>query len=139
MRWLKSGISLTATVASTYTWTVGTITNGITGAADASGAIIDQVLTNPGTIAGTVEYIVTPTSVTGTCEGPAYPITVTVNPTIHVSIAIIATANPVCSGNEVQFFATPSSSTNGSPLTYQWKVNGGEVEDECQQLYLHSC
>ena len=123
----STAIALEATVASNYTWTVGTITNGITGAADASGAIIDQVLTNPGTIAGTVEYIVTPTSVTGTCEGPAYPITVTVNPTIPVSIAIIATANPVCSGNEVQFFATPSSSTNGSPLTYQWKVNGGDV------------
>ena len=112
-------ISLTATVASNYTWTVGTITNGITGANPGSGNLIDEVLTNAGTIAGTVEYIVTPTSVTGTCEGPAYPITVTVNPTIHVSV-IITGQNQVCAGTEVLFASSPVNCGN-SP-TYAWKV-----------------
>jgi hypothetical protein len=38
-----------------------------------SGATINQTLTNPSNAtAGTVEYIVTPTSTTGTCTGAAF-------------------------------------------------------------------
>jgi hypothetical protein len=39
------------------------------------------VLTNPShSIAGTVEYLVTPTSTAGSCIGPTYSIIVTVDP-----------------------------------------------------------
>jgi hypothetical protein len=50
---------------------VGTITGGITGAAAGGGSTINQVLTNPSsTTAGTVQYIVTPTSTARTtCAG----------------------------------------------------------------------
>jgi hypothetical protein len=59
---------LTATAPSSFTWTIGTITGSITGATAGSGATINQTLTNPSNAtAGTVEYIVTPTSTTGTC------------------------------------------------------------------------
>ena len=78
----STGISLTASTSSTFSWTVGTITGGITGASAGSGSNINQVLTNPSnSTAGTVQYIVTPTSVTGGCPGSSYTITVTVNPT----------------------------------------------------------
>ncbi|MEI6899229.1 MAG: FISUMP domain-containing protein, partial [Bacteroidota bacterium] len=48
-----------------------------------------------------------------------------VNPIMPVSIAINASANPVCAGTTVNFSATP---TNGGTIPfYQWKVNGLNV------------
>lgn len=67
----------------TFTWTIGSITGGITGAsacASSCGTSIAQTLTNPGSAAGTVQYVVTPVSSLG-CTGAPYNITVTVNPT----------------------------------------------------------
>ncbi|MCX6249858.1 MAG: M6 family metalloprotease domain-containing protein [Bacteroidetes bacterium] len=49
-------------------------------------------------------------------------ITMTVNPLITVSVAISASANPVCAGTSVIYSATPTN--GGSTPTYQWKVNG---------------
>ncbi|MBK9356600.1 MAG: hypothetical protein IPN08_04275 [Bacteroidales bacterium] len=42
-----TGINLTSTIASNYSWTIGTITGGITGASAGSGNTINQVLSNP--------------------------------------------------------------------------------------------
>ncbi|MGV3527739.1 MAG: PKD-like domain-containing protein, partial [Flavisolibacter sp.] len=64
-----TNISLTSNIASTFSWTVGTVTGGITGATPGSGTSITQTLTNPGTTAGTVQYLVTPTSNPGGCAG----------------------------------------------------------------------
>jgi uncharacterized protein (TIGR02145 family) len=48
-----------------------------------------------------------------------------VNPLNPVSITILPSLNPVCSGNSVTFTATP---TNGGTLPlFQWKVNGINV------------
>ncbi len=109
------GIALTATVGSTYTWTVGTITGGITGAGAGSGPIINQILTNPGnTFAGTVKYIVTPTSTFGSCTGNPYTITVTVNPS-----PVVTTPNSVtiCSGK------TPNIGLMASvPSSFTWNI-----------------
>ena len=108
-------ISLTSSVPSTFTWTIGTITGGITGASAGSGPTIDQVLTNPSSVlAGSAEYLVTPTSVTGTCAGTPYTITVTVNPAPAVTNAVTAT---ICSGTSPNIALTASI-----PSTFTWTI-----------------
>jgi gliding motility-associated-like protein len=116
-----TGISLSSSVTSNYTWTVGTITGGITGASASSGSTINQALTNPsGTTSGSVEYLVVATSASGSCAAPTYTITVTVNPVPVVSNA--ATAS-ICSGT-----ATGIVLTSGLSSSYSWtigSVSGG--------------
>jgi gliding motility-associated-like protein len=108
-----TAINLTSgTASSTYTWTIGTV-NGVTGQSAGSGTSIAQTLTNSGTSAGTVQYIVTPTF--GGCAGTAKTITVTVNP-----VATITTTDPaaICSGA-----TTAISLTSGTgPVTYAWTI-----------------
>jgi gliding motility-associated-like protein len=114
-------INLTASAASTFTWTIGTVSGGITGATAGSGSLINQTLTNPSNAtAGSVQYIVTPTSVTGNCVGAAFTITVTVNPTPAVTNA---PATSVCTGTSPNISLTASASS-----TFSWTIgaiNGG--------------
>ncbi|MFY9311210.1 MAG: PKD-like domain-containing protein, partial [Bacteroidia bacterium] len=108
-------IALTATAASAFSWTIGAITGGITGASAGSGATINQTLTNPGNAsAGTVQYLVTPTTTSGSCTGAAYTITITVNPAPAMTNAATAT---ICSG------ASPNITlTSSVPSTYSWTI-----------------
>ncbi|MFC5625528.1 beta strand repeat-containing protein, partial [Algoriphagus winogradskyi] len=108
-------ISLTASVPSSFSWTIGTITGGITGASAGSGATINQTLTNPSNAtAGTVEFIVTPTSTTGSCPGAPYSITVTVNPTPAVTNPATAIT---CSGTGPNISLTASA-----PSSFSWTI-----------------
>ncbi len=110
-----SNISLTASAASNFSWTIGTITGGVTGATVSSGSTINQTLTNPSTTnAGSVEYLVTPTSTGGTCAGSAYTITVAVNPTPAVTNASTKT---ICSGT-----STAISLTAGVASSFTWTI-----------------
>ena len=110
-----TGINLTASVASSFTWTIGTITGGITGASAGSGLTINQILTNPSsTTSGTVEYMVTPTSIGGSCVGTVTKITVTVNPAPVVTTAGTKT---ICSGANANINLTASIAS-----TYTWTI-----------------
>lgn len=108
-------ISLTSSVPGNFTWTVGTNTGGIAGATAGSGSTINQTLTNPSnSSAGSVQYLVTPTSTTGTCTGNTYSIVVTVNPT---PVVTTATATSICSGTAPGILLTASTQS-----TFTWTV-----------------
>jgi hypothetical protein len=93
---------------------------------------------NAGPIAGTNStYVYTP--VTGdvitcivnsseTCVSNN-PATGTFNPVVNsalpVSVAIVASIDPVCAGSTVTYTATPTN--GGTTPTYEWHVNGGPV------------
>ncbi len=122
----NTNITFTASTPSTFTWTLGTITGGITGASANSGSLISQVLTNPDlNTAGTVPYIVTPTSTDGGCAGNPYTITVRVN--APVAIVTQPVSDTTCATLPVSFVV----SATGTGLTYQWynSVVGALTDD----------
>ncbi|MDP1744537.1 MAG: PKD-like domain-containing protein, partial [Bacteroidota bacterium] len=113
-------IALTATAPSSFAWTIGTITGAITGASASSGAAINQALTNPSTTtAGTVQYLVTPTSTTGSCAGVAYTITVTVNPA-PIAVFTGGANQTVCSGVALPVAIALGTSNSIAGTTFAW-------------------
>ncbi|MBA4408158.1 MAG: hypothetical protein C0397_01890 [Odoribacter sp.] len=110
-------IALTASTPSSFSWTIGTITGSITGASAGSGATINQVLTNPSNAtAGTVQYVVTPTSTTDLCAGTPFTITVTVKPIPVVTAT--PSSQTFCTGSSTSISLT--SSVVGT--TFDWTV-----------------
>ncbi|MEI6487905.1 MAG: PKD-like domain-containing protein [Bacteroidota bacterium] len=113
----------------TYTWTIPTVTNGITGgSAQLVGqSSIAQTLTNPTPLTGpTATYTVTPTSGTsGNCIGSTFSTTVNVNPTP----VIPSQTATICSGTAFTVNPTNGGSTVvPSGTTYTWttpSVTGG--------------
>lgn len=102
-----TNIVLQASTPSTFTWTIGVVTGGITGQSAGSGPEINQQLHNPSTaVAGSVQYIVTPTSVDGGCPGQPFIITVFVDPLPEVTAS--ASPTEICPGEEFNLFSTSS-------------------------------
>jgi hypothetical protein len=127
-----------ATVSVPYTIS-GTYTSGNVFTAQLSsstGSFSSPV--NIGTLTSTTAGTITATIPGGTASGNGYRIRVmssnpvktgtdnginlTVNAILPVSVSIVASANPVCSGTSVTFTATPTN--GGTTPSYQWQVNG---------------
>ena len=114
----NTNLALLSSIPSSFTWTVGTITGGITGAAAGSGTAINQVLFNPSPISsGSVQYIVTPASITGSCAGMPFTITILVDPLPTVN-AVSGSTN--CSGILVPAIPFTSNPAGG---TFAWTSN----------------
>ncbi|MES2591461.1 MAG: PKD-like domain-containing protein [Bacteroidota bacterium] len=109
----------------TYTWSAPLVTGGVTGGSAQAipQSSISETLVNPTNIAQTATYTVTPTS--GSCTGPTFTVTVTVDPTPSVTDQIPV----ICSGTA--FTITPVNITDGilpAGTTYTWLapiVSGG--------------
>jgi hypothetical protein len=116
----QTNINLTATApGSTFAWTLGTNTGGVTGATASNGGTIAQILTNPSIIsAGSVVYNVRPTFTAGgqSCQGAPVAVTQSVNPTATLSPA--SGSYTICSGNALSI--PLGSSSTGS--TFSWTV-----------------
>ena len=109
-----TNIALSSNVlGTTFNWTIGAITGGITGATASSGATIAQTLINPLSTSGTVTYIVTPTA--NSCDGTPINVTITVNPTPNVTTASPTT---ICSATSTNIVL--ASSVSGT--TFSWTI-----------------
>ena len=108
-----SGIALSSNVTTaTFNWTINQ--SGVTGAVAGNGTIISQVLTATGGIPGTVTYSIMANE--GTCQGPATPITITVNPIPVLTPSTILQS--VCSGS-----VSPIQLVSNVPGTvFSWNV-----------------
>jgi hypothetical protein len=104
-----------------YSWSVPTVTGGMTGLSSATNAaIISGNLTNPTDTAQTATYVVTPLS--GNCTGATFTVTVTINPLARIT-PMTAT---MCSGGT--FSVTPTDVTNGvipDGTLYTWSAPTG--------------
>ncbi|MBK7172933.1 MAG: immunoglobulin domain-containing protein [Bacteroidales bacterium] len=111
-------ILLTSGSPCTYSWTIGTISplpTSVSGASASSGNPINQILTNTSnTVNGSVQYIVTPTTIAGSCIGTQKTITVIVEPGPTVNPISNAT---YCSGVVV---AASSFGSSIALSTYTW-------------------
>ncbi|MHA7131283.1 PKD-like domain-containing protein [Algoriphagus namhaensis] len=119
----QNGTNGVIPAGTTYTWTVNSVTGGVTGATSGSGSTITGSLFNPTNSSQTVEYTVTPSS--ATCNGSDFTITITISPEPNIS----AMTNTVCS--EDSFTVSPTNGVNGivpAGTTYAWSapsVSGG--------------
>ncbi|MDP1746685.1 MAG: PKD-like domain-containing protein [Bacteroidota bacterium] len=143
-------IFLTASLSSTFSWTIGTITSGVTGASANSGPTINQFLNNPSPAPGSVQYLVTPISTIDLCTGSTFTVTATVNPKPLVTNSSTSTICDMTGPNIVLNANVPSTftlaigtitggitgSTQSGPLTtiYHTLSNPGNAAGTVQHL-----
>lgn len=101
----------------TYTWTAPVMSTGLSGGAAGSGVNISGTLVNSTSTAQTATYTVTPRS--GSCQGPTFTVTVTVNP----SPAIPAQTATICDGETFTVTPLDAGATRvPSGTVYTWTV-----------------
>jgi len=130
----------------------------VSAAADQCSAVVNSI--DPGTSPQSLAYTYTLTGATsgngiGTASGKAFNVgvttvtyaltnapsiscsfTVTVNSNTTASVSINATATSICSGQQVTFTATPVN--GGATPTYQWKLNGNNIQGATSSTYQSS-
>jgi PKD repeat protein len=115
----QSNIALTSNVGGTiFSWTETSSAN-VSGASNGSGSAIQQSLSNSGTNAGTVTYVITPSA--GGCPGLPDTALVVVHPGPNVQFSL--PDQTVCTGQTTQPVAISSSSPG---VTFSWtsEANG---------------
>jgi uncharacterized protein (TIGR02145 family) len=96
----------------TFSWTASSSSLLVTGYSAGNGNLIQQTLLNSGTTVETVTYVTTP--VANGCTGPGQNVTVTVNPTPHLTTTPLI--QTICTASSISVNLT--SSVIGS--TYAW-------------------
>ncbi|MCU0429883.1 MAG: autotransporter-associated beta strand repeat-containing protein, partial [Cytophagaceae bacterium] len=117
-----TNVTFTATptnggVTPTYQWKL----NGTNVGTNAT-TYSNNSLTNGDVV--TLEMTSNATCATGS-PATSNAVTMTVNPNLPASVSIAADQNPICTGTNVTFTATPTN--GGGTPTYQWKLNGTNV------------
>jgi uncharacterized protein (TIGR02145 family) len=113
-----SSIGLSSNVSgTTFAWTAVASSPNVTGYSPGSGITIAQSLSNSGTTIETVTYTVTPTA--NACNGPALPVTVTVNPVTHVTNSPLTQS--ICSGGTALLNLT----ADVTGTTFAWTAVSG--------------
>ena len=98
-----------------YSWGTPTVTGGITGAtAGSNQSLVVQTLTNPTNIAQTATYTIT--TISGSCGGNTFTLTITVNPKPTTSVNLAS--QTACSG--IIFSPIVATNTNNLATTYGW-------------------
>lgn len=120
----NTSIALTSSQpSSTFAWT-STVTGTVTGnTASGTTTNINDVLVNNGSTDATVTYTITPSK--DGCTGTAGTYTVTVKPKPSLAVTSDATANTICSGQQVNFTLTPS--VPNSTITWTSSASGGSI------------
>ncbi|MFZ4520569.1 MAG: PKD-like domain-containing protein [Bacteroidales bacterium] len=115
----------------TYTWSNSNTAIGL--AASGAGNIASFTATNTGTVQIVATITVTPAA--NGCTGTPSSFTITVNPSLPVSITITPSANNVCAGTSVTF--SSSVINGGTPPAYQWKLNGNVITGATNATYAY--
>ncbi len=126
---------LSASLPSTYAWSLGTNNGGITGATaqpiSTALSAISQKLVNPSFVnAGSIDYIVTPTAtVLGNCVGNPSTVTITVNPQPKLTSPTTAS---ICSDTRLKYTPTSSVATGSTTFTYDRTAQASSIPNQFQ-------
>ena len=116
----------------TFAWTNSAPSIGL--AASGAGNIASFTATNTGTVQVVATITVTPTA--NGCTGTPLSFTITVNPSLPVSITVTPSANNVCANTLVVYNTTIVN--GGTTPLYQWKLNGTNITGATNAMYQYA-
>jgi hypothetical protein len=120
-----TNIAITSSISgTTFSWIVKSA-SGVSGAIAGSGSTIAQTLATTSTSPGTVIYTITPIPPAGVCAGPAFDVTVTVNPKPSITQSGTQLQKTICSNTAVAF--QPLSDVTGTSFTWTSTPVSGSV------------
>jgi gliding motility-associated-like protein len=105
-----------------YAWTSSLLSGNASGFSNNNGSTISQNLST--TTGGIVRYTITPTSVTGSCAGPAASIDVTVSLIPDVAVNTGASTSVVCSGCSTTIVLQNPNNIAGTTFSWTAVANG---------------